>query len=468
MLVSNDSVTLIGKVDPLDCTTLKPRCAVDIGHTASQGVVDGALNGVAAAIRDGITWVVKNTVSWWINVPSRELDHETAIVALRAWTLPVAVAVGVLGMLVTAARITLSRKATPLIDAGSGLITVAGVSALGIVVPALLLRAGDAWSNWILNASTGHQFASRVTNLLTFPGAPAGVVVVLGIVGLFAAALQAVLMLFRETALIILAGVLPLAAAGTLTPVTRAWFAKVSGWMLALIFYKPVAAMVYATAFTLVGTGKDVRTVFLGFATMILSLIALPTLMKLFDWSTGTIDDGGHGGGLMGATVGGVAAVGAFRGGLDGGFGGGGGGGSGAGAAGQARFLSQQLGDTGAGGGGGGFGGEDGGGSGAGRGSGGGGGGSDGGGGSGSGPASGTGPRPPGGRPGGPGPAEGAPGAASSAGAPTGAGGATSSTAGAASAGDGPVGTGIAGLTMGAKKASDLASGALRPPREEQ
>ena len=53
-------------------------------------------------------------------------------------------------------------------------------------------------------------------------------VVVLGIVAIIISAVQAVLMLFRQAALIILAGVLPLAAAGTLTPATRTWFRRVT------------------------------------------------------------------------------------------------------------------------------------------------------------------------------------------------------------------------------------------------
>ena len=38
--------------------------------------------------------------------------------------------------------------------------------------------------------------------------------------------IQAVLMLFRQGALVILAGMLPLAAAGTLNPATRPWFRR--------------------------------------------------------------------------------------------------------------------------------------------------------------------------------------------------------------------------------------------------
>ena len=65
--------------------------------------------------------------------------------------------------------------------------------------------------------------------------------------------------------------------------------------MLALIFYKPAAAAVYATAFTLIGTGKDIRTVLMGFAMVFLSLLALPVLMRLFTWTTGQVADSAGG-----------------------------------------------------------------------------------------------------------------------------------------------------------------------------
>jgi hypothetical protein len=107
---------------------------------------------------------------------------------------------------------------------------------------------------------------------------------------------QAALMLFRQAALIILAGVLPLAAAGSIAPLTRAWVRKVVSWMLALIFYKPAAAAVYATAFTMAGSGGSVQTVLAGFVMLVLSVAALPALMKFFTWTTGTIAGSGGAG----------------------------------------------------------------------------------------------------------------------------------------------------------------------------
>ena len=212
--------------------------------------------GSPARSSPGSAWMVTQTVTWWVQVPSPDLAGEPAVGQLQQWILPLAVAVAVPGVIIAGGRMALTRKADPLMDVGSGLVVIAATSAVGVLLPSLLLRAGDAWSSWVLQASTGGQFASRLTSVLTLTGASPAVVVVLGIVAIIISAIQAVLMLFRQGALVVLAGMLPLAAAGMMTPATRTWFRRVTGWMLALIFYKPAAAAVYATAFTMIGAGQ--------------------------------------------------------------------------------------------------------------------------------------------------------------------------------------------------------------------
>ena len=318
---------------------LEPACIV--GHvigSAAGAAASGVLNGIAAAIQSGIAWIVQNSIGWWVKIPSPDLAAEPAVGRLQQWMLPFTAAVAVLGLIIAGGKMVLTRKANPLIDAGSGLVTIAATSAVGVLLPSLLLQAGDAWSNWVLNASTGGRFASRLTELLTLGGASPAVVVVLGIVAIIISAVQAVLMLFRQASLVILAGVLPLAAAGTLTPATRPGFKKVTGWMAALIFYKPAAAAVYAAAFTMIGTGKDVRTILMGFAMVFMSLLALPVLMRFFTWTTGQVADSAGGGGFLQTALSGAVAIGALR------------GGSGlSGAAEQARLVSAQLGPAGSG-----------------------------------------------------------------------------------------------------------------------
>jgi hypothetical protein len=326
---------------------LEPVCLEAKGIGAAVGAGAGAaagnvLSSIASAVQSGIAWIVDNSVDWWIKVPSPDLAAEPAVGRLQELMLPITVAVAVLGLIIAGGKMALTRKANPLVDVASGLVTIAATTAVGVILPTLLLEAGDAWSDWVLNASTGGQFTARMTEVLELGGAQPAVVVILGIVAIVISALQAVLMLFRQASLVVLAGVLPLAAAGTLTPATRPWFKKVTGWMLALIFYKPAAAAVDAAAFTMIGTGKDVRTVFMGFAMVGMSLLALPVLMKFFTWTTGQVSDAAGGGGFMQTALSGAVAFGSLRGSS--------GGAGGSGPADQARLMSDRLGPADGGG----------------------------------------------------------------------------------------------------------------------
>ena len=298
---------------------IDPACAAaslagKAAGAAAGAAAGGVLAGAAGAIQSGIAWVVSGTVDWWIKIPSPDLAADPAVGALQRWLLPVTAAVAVAAMIASAGKMAVTRKANPLIDVGSGLAIIAATSAVGVLLPTLLLRAGDAWSAWVLGVSAGGQFGARLTGLLTLSGAAPAVVVVLGIVAIIMAAIQAVLMLFRQAAIVVLAGALPLAAAGTLTSATRPWFRRTTGWMLALIVYKPAAAAVYATAFTMIGSGKGPRAVLMGFAMMLLSLVALPVLMKFFTWTAGTVETSSGGGGFLSTVLGGAVAVGAMRG----------------------------------------------------------------------------------------------------------------------------------------------------------
>ncbi len=324
--------------------TLDPRCLIGpiVSHGAGKvagGVTSGVLSTLASGIQSGIHWMITGAATWWIEIPSPNLASQPAVGQLQQWMLPIAAAVAVLSMIIAGGKMAITRKAAPLADVGSGLAIIAVTTAIGVLLPTLLLRAGDAWSSWVLNASSGGHFAQRLAILMEMTGSPASVVVVLGVIAIIIGAIQAILMLFRQAALIVLAGVLPLAAVGTLNPGTRAWFRKVTSWGLALIFYKVAAAAVYATAFTLVGTGSNVQTILMGFAMMLLSLIALPVLMKFFTWTTGAVADSASGGGFLQTAMGGVVAMGALR-----AYGGGGG----ATASDQARSVSDQLSPSGA------------------------------------------------------------------------------------------------------------------------
>ena len=304
-------------------------------HAVTSSLANGLISGLAHSVHSAVASIVAGSVDWWVSGPSPNLTTEPSVQAMQHWLMPVTVAVAVAGMLAGAAKMTLTRKANPLVDVGTGLVILIVTSAIGVLLATILLRAGDAWTTWILTQSADGHFGGRLTRVLSFDSEQPFAVIMFGAVAIVLTVAQAVLMAFRQVAVIILAGVLPLAAAGAMTPSTRRWLRRVSGWMLAFIFYKPAAAAVYATAFTLVGRGHDPRTVSVGFAMVFLSLFALPALMKFFTWATVSVDSPGGGGGLLGTALNGAIAVGAVRGASPGS--------SGTSPVDQARLLSSQL-----------------------------------------------------------------------------------------------------------------------------
>ena len=301
----------------MPCNTLiEPACRVagNVIRSVTTSAAGDVLGGIAQAISAGVRWIVENTATWWLRIPSPDLAAEPAVTRIQQWLLPITVAVAIGGVIAAGARMALTRRANPLIDVTSGLLTVAAASTLGVAAMTLLLKAGDAWSAWVLQVSTGGHFTQRLILALDLGGgAAAAVVLICGTIAIVLSLVQAVLMLFRQAALIILAGVLPLAAAGSVAPMTRTWIRKVTAWSLALICYKPAAAAVYAVAFTMIGSGGSPRTVLMGFVMLAMSVVMLPALMKFFTWTTGAIAGSGGGGQFLGAATVGAIAVGAMR-----------------------------------------------------------------------------------------------------------------------------------------------------------
>ena len=59
------------------------------------------------------------------------------------------------------------------------------------------------------------------------------------------------------------------------------WFKKLWGWMFAWVLYAPAAALVYAAAFSLMDTSKDLTGVISGYMMIVLAVLALPALLRL-------------------------------------------------------------------------------------------------------------------------------------------------------------------------------------------
>ena len=306
-----------------------------------QNAAQDALSSMLAGLNTQLHAAIKammSVLAGWLLVPSTTVCPEagqpgTAWIAscntaaspaaqLRSWTLPVTVLVAVLGLLWQAITLTITRKGEPLIQAMRGLATTALWSAVGIVGTQLALRASDSYTVWILQQAIFGNSANPVDTLGTAlagmspveSGNALIVLILFNLPILFITVIQIILMVFREGSVVILAGLLQLAAAGSVTRLTSAWLPKVTGWMLALICYKPIAASVYATAFALMGA-DGIRNSIMGLAVLVLAIVAMPATMKFFNWSVGTLASNASTLGMLGtAAAAGVHAASSLRG----------------------------------------------------------------------------------------------------------------------------------------------------------
>ena len=134
-----------------------------------------------------------------------------------------------------------------------------------------------------------------------------GLVFLLALFGILASLVQLLIMLARGAVIAVLVGVLPVAAGSAMTEMGFAWFKKLWGWIFAFVLYKPAAAIVYAASFALIKDSKELIGVVSGYVLIILSVFALPALLRLIPPAAVA---GGGGGGAAAAA--GAAATGAM------------------------------------------------------------------------------------------------------------------------------------------------------------
>jgi hypothetical protein len=259
------------------------------------GMVDLILEAIRTLVALAVKFVLESIGTLWIRLPTvqltegadfRPVDTLAFVHGQLSWYIFIA---GVVSVTVAGIRMAYLQRGEPLRDLGKSLLTLALVSAGGLALITLLTRAADALAESLIDASlgaSGDTFARRmaelVVNPMTAPNASFAMVLVFGLVAIVTSFVQIVFMIVRSAMLVLLAGVLPIAAAATNTEMGKAWFRKVCGWLAAFIAYKPVAALVYATALSLAGNPEgDLIKVATGVTMMVLAVIALPALIRL-------------------------------------------------------------------------------------------------------------------------------------------------------------------------------------------
>ncbi len=298
---------------PCDIPGVGQLCnTVGDGITAAAGSIFDA---AAQKLAEGLADATKVGMTFWTDLPMPQLSTSTGpVAALQSMTYWVSGFVAVLSMVIAAGQMAWSRSGQPAGRAAKGILTLIIASGAGVAAVNALGYFGDQYSQWILDRSANGDLGARLDSLSKIsiiPGLGSGLVLIVALVAILASLAQMGLMLVRIGVVTMLAGTLPLAAAGTATATGQAWFQRVVAWLLAFVLYKPAAATVYASAFLLVGQGQDAAAVLSGLFMMILAIVALPALLRLITPAVAAATSSGAAGGAAAAAGVGAVATGA-------------------------------------------------------------------------------------------------------------------------------------------------------------
>jgi type IV secretion system protein TrbL len=278
-------------------------------------IVESAARAAAALVGDA--------ASWW-QVPSTSLLAPAVLGAQDALR-PVLLLVLTASVLVQSIRIILMRRGEPVFAVFGGLLRFAVAAALGITVLQGALWAGDALAANLLGTRIGSgvgsgaesgavAFGATMREALTARRgglAEPFLLLLLSVAVLLLAAAQWMAMALRQVALLAVAATLPLAAAGSLTATTRGWLSRLVPWALAMVLYKPAAALIHAVGEQYLAQlaepgGPGVGTVLAGTVVLALGVAALPMSLRLLSWSSVRIASGGASGEAMAGATGAI------------------------------------------------------------------------------------------------------------------------------------------------------------------
>lgn len=262
-------------------------------------------------------------------VPRRAASSAPAVGFVQDQTFYLTLALAAISMIVAGVRMVWSQRAEPAQDLLKGLLTLAIVTASGVALLNVLLGATDALAEQIITAGVGDDFQSDVQMLLgmedtgtssaTFLMGNQMLIIVGGLLAVVVNIVQIMLMVLRTAMLFLIAGVLPLSAAFMNTETGKSWFSKIIAWTLAFAFYKPAAALIYATGIQMTTSGLFSGQALLQFSAglmlILASVVALPVLIGFLSPALGAMaSSGGGGGAAMGfAALGAAIPQGASR-----------------------------------------------------------------------------------------------------------------------------------------------------------
>jgi hypothetical protein len=265
--------------------------------------------------------------TWWLNIGAPEMGAGSATERVQSATTTFVGVAGIIGTAFAVIRIARDHNRESAENLVMGLIRTVVVSGLAVSMVALSLGVTDEVAPWLVDTIAGDAAKDglgQAMGLNTLVGTgmaltTAGILLVLAPFALLGAILNAALVIFSYGVAGALCGILPIFAAASTTPKGQKSFDKVVGWLVAVILFKPAAAVLYGFGLALMngidGTGDDevgnkIITLLTGTVVIFSACLAMPALARVMVPAVSAGPRGMGAGGL--AMLGGAVAIGAL------------------------------------------------------------------------------------------------------------------------------------------------------------
>lgn len=245
------------------------------------------------------------SMTWWLKVGSIDVTSGLALTGSRAvqTVVMMIIALGIIGSAIT---MVLTRRPGPAAELGMGAIKFVLIASLSTTILAGAMHAGDDFARQV-TADGADQFGPQMQQMLGIATLhnPGGVLL-LGIVAAVLAGIQWLFGFARQAGIVVLYAMLIFAAAGQLSSWGRQWFPRICAMLIALVLYKPAAAIMYSLGWKLMGTEHSLSAVMVGLMVIALTMLALPAMLKFFAFISPAIAGGGSAGTALAGITGGM------------------------------------------------------------------------------------------------------------------------------------------------------------------
>lgn len=270
---------------------------------AIESLTNDWLNKTVSGLIQGVTEAVKQVGTWWLSIPAPILEGaggDSPAQRVMTFTHALIPIVGVLSLLFLLPKIAMQRDRDSVLGGAFGFIRVIFFSGAGLGAISLLLQFGDVVSPWLVQNISGGTFEDGIGQLTggtsaVVSGESVGILVCLLVLlplALLGALLNMMFVIFSYGMVVVIAGLLPLAAAASFTEKGNHQLQKIIGWIIALVLFKPVAAVIYGVGIAMMRGitggvtgdqpgGQTVMQMLYGVVIIGAASFALPALLRI-------------------------------------------------------------------------------------------------------------------------------------------------------------------------------------------